>query len=94
MGARAGRARRDSGVWQPFGRRPKSLRELKPGKKSGTVQVVFEWAAPGQGALLEEQDRTMTFYAAPRGAHLRRGLDLYGQSAIEVCRPPAATLSK
>jgi methane monooxygenase PmoA-like len=40
----------------------KSLGELKPGKKSGTIQAVFEWAAPGQGALLEE-DRTMTFYA-------------------------------
>jgi hypothetical protein len=40
----------------------KSLGELKPGKKSGTIQAVFEWAAPGQGELLEE-DRTTTFYA-------------------------------
>jgi Methane oxygenase PmoA len=40
----------------------KSLGELKPGKKSGTLQAVFDWAAPGQGTLLEE-DRTMTFYA-------------------------------
>jgi hypothetical protein len=40
----------------------KSLGELKPGKKSGTLQAVFEWAGPQQGPLLEE-DRTMTFYA-------------------------------
>jgi hypothetical protein len=39
-----------------------SLGDLKPGKKSGTIQAVFEWTAPGQGALLEE-NRTMTFYA-------------------------------
>jgi hypothetical protein len=42
----------------------KSLGELKPGKKSGTIEAVFEWAASGQGPLLEE-DRTMTFYADP-----------------------------
>jgi hypothetical protein len=40
----------------------KRLVELKPGKKSGTIQAIFEWAAPGKGPLLEE-DRTMTFYA-------------------------------
>ena len=40
----------------------KSLGELKAGNKSGTIEAVFEWAAPGQGSLLEE-DRTMTFYA-------------------------------
>jgi hypothetical protein len=40
----------------------KSLVELKPGKKAGTIQAVFEWAAPDKGVLLEE-DRTMTFYA-------------------------------
>jgi hypothetical protein len=40
----------------------KSLGELKGGKKSGTIQAVFDWAAPGKGTLLEE-DRTMTFYA-------------------------------
>jgi hypothetical protein len=40
----------------------KSLGELKPGKKSGTIQAVFDWSDPGKGPLLEE-DRTMTFYA-------------------------------
>jgi hypothetical protein len=40
----------------------KSLGEMKPGKKSGTIQAVFEWAAPERGPVLEE-DRTMTFYA-------------------------------
>jgi hypothetical protein len=40
----------------------KTLGELKSGKKSGTIQAVFEWLSPSQGVLLEE-DRTMTFYA-------------------------------
>jgi hypothetical protein len=40
----------------------KSLGEMKPGKKSGTINAIFDWAAPGQGVMLEE-DRTMTFYA-------------------------------
>ncbi len=40
----------------------KSLGELKPGKKSGTLQAVFEWASPDKGPVLEE-NRTMTFYA-------------------------------
>lgn len=40
----------------------KSLGELKPGKKSGTIQAVFEWASPDKGPILEE-NRTMTFYA-------------------------------
>jgi hypothetical protein len=40
----------------------KSLGELKPGKKSGTIQAVIDWASPDKGTLLEE-DRTMTFYA-------------------------------
>jgi hypothetical protein len=41
----------------------KSLGELKPGKKSGSIEAVFDWISPGQGPLIEE-DRTMTFYAA------------------------------
>lgn len=40
----------------------KSLGALKPGKKSGSIQAVIEWASPEKGAVLEE-DRTMTFYA-------------------------------
>jgi hypothetical protein len=40
----------------------KSLGELKPGKKSGSISAVFNWEAPGRGVMLEE-DRTMTFYA-------------------------------
>ncbi len=38
------------------------LGALKPGKKSGSIQALIEWAAPGKGPVLEE-DRTMTFYA-------------------------------
>lgn len=40
----------------------KSLGELKPGKKSGSISAVFNWEVPGHGVMLEE-DRTMTFYA-------------------------------
>jgi hypothetical protein len=35
---------------------------LKPGKKSGSIQALIEWASPDKGPVLEE-DRTMTFYA-------------------------------
>ena len=35
---------------------------LKPGKKSGSIQALIEWASPKKGPVLEE-DRTMTFYA-------------------------------
>jgi len=38
------------------------LGELKPGKKSGTIQAVIAWTSPDKGEVLEE-DRTMTFYA-------------------------------
>ena len=40
----------------------KSLGALKPGKKSGSFEAVFDWASPEKGEVLEE-DRTMTFYA-------------------------------
>jgi hypothetical protein len=40
----------------------KTLGELQPGKKSGSISAVFDWEAPGRGVMLQE-DRTMTFYA-------------------------------
>lgn len=40
-----------------------SLGDMKPGKKSGSIAMTFNWEAPGQGVLLEEQ-RLMTFEAA------------------------------
>jgi Methane oxygenase PmoA len=40
----------------------KSLSELKPGKKSGSISAVFNWQTETTGVLLEEE-RTMTFYA-------------------------------
>lgn len=39
-----------------------SVKELKPGKKSGSITATFAWRAPGRGEMLEEQ-RVMTFYA-------------------------------
>jgi hypothetical protein len=40
----------------------KSLGDLKPGKKQGSVSASFNWQAPDRGVMLVE-DRTMTFYA-------------------------------
>ena len=42
----------------------KSVTAVKPGKKSGTIEALIDWASPDKGTLLEE-DRTMTFYADP-----------------------------
>jgi hypothetical protein len=39
----------------------KSLAELKPGKKSGTINAIFDWKGP-QGTVLEE-NKVLTFYA-------------------------------
>jgi hypothetical protein len=40
-----------------------SIGDMKPGKKSGSISMTFNWVAPEQGILLEEQ-RTITFEAA------------------------------
>ncbi len=40
----------------------RSVDNLSPGKKSGSITATFGWQVPGQGDLLEEH-RTMTFYA-------------------------------
>jgi len=39
-----------------------NIGDMKPGKKSGSIAMTFNWEAPEQGALLEEK-RTMTFEA-------------------------------
>ncbi len=36
--------------------------DMKPGKKSGSIAMTFNWQAPGQGVLLQEQ-RVLTFEA-------------------------------
>jgi methane monooxygenase PmoA-like len=42
----------------------KSLDDVSPGKKSGSIAATFIWSAPGHGDMIEER-RTMTFYAEP-----------------------------
>jgi hypothetical protein len=40
----------------------KTLGELKPGKKAGSISATFNWQGAGRGVMIEEQ-RTMTFYS-------------------------------
>jgi Methane oxygenase PmoA len=40
----------------------RSVDDVSPGKKSGSITATFIWQAPGHGDMMEER-RTMTFYA-------------------------------
>ena len=42
----------------------RSIKDLKDGKKSGTIHALFEWHDPG-GATMIDEDRTMVFYSEP-----------------------------
>jgi hypothetical protein len=40
----------------------RSIKDVKDGKKEGTIHAIFEWHAP-DGTNLMDEDRTMTFYS-------------------------------
>lgn len=40
----------------------RKLKLIKPGKESGVIEAIFDWAGP-DGAPILQEDRTMTFYA-------------------------------
>lgn len=41
------------------------VQQVKGGKKSGVIKATFTWVSDTGSPLLEEEERTMTFYADP-----------------------------